>query len=261
MVKFDSNHKSIDGQINEKKGRKVLKKILATGLIVANLATFSGCALADPCEIEEPHAHFYVSPYTGIGRYIESERLHKDDLVKTDQYIAITPENRELLEFTSKHHLFKISDNEEALKEIEANRTDYMEYEHREAGWRIIPFFAPRYRDKWSSDAEVNRFTGDTRLTHHVYRACKLVPREDGKYEIIHSDYADSVFDLEPEYEYIPLYYSLTQKIQDGEIVKEDYDMGVKDNGIYVGGRKVDYDFDEEITYTEQQENGRGIRL
>lgn len=74
MLNFDTNHQYVEGNINEKNGKKKKKNIIIAGLIISNLFTFSGCEKNVPCNINENHAHYYVND-DGFGRYIVSEKV------------------------------------------------------------------------------------------------------------------------------------------------------------------------------------------
>ena len=73
MLIFDSNHNFIDGNLNEKKGKKQFKNIIIGGLIITNLLSFSGCAKNVPCYVQGNHAHYYIND-DYIGRYVVSEK-------------------------------------------------------------------------------------------------------------------------------------------------------------------------------------------
>ncbi len=259
MVAFDEEHKSIKGNIKEKKARRVIRKIIASSLILVNLLTFSGCAAKQQestCDIEGEHAHFYVSSVNGLGRYIISEKEYTNDLHKTDKVIEVTDENRELLEAENKYNLFRIDDNEDTLRSIESFREDYTEYGSKEMGWKVIPtlkprlIFLPSVKEEWSTEEDISGYD-QTRETHHYYRAFNLEKNNNGKYEPVESEYKDSIFDLSEDYDYVPFYFSVTEKIQNGTVVDATYDYGKKDNGTYVDGKLVNEFFEEEITYNE----------
>ena len=63
MIKFDANHSYIDANLDEKTGKKIGKKILASAIIIANLFTFSACSKTNDCEIDIPHAHYYTDEH------------------------------------------------------------------------------------------------------------------------------------------------------------------------------------------------------
>ncbi len=138
MVNFDSTHKSMDGNVKNKNGASLAKKILATGLIISNLMAFSACAKTMPCDIESRHAHLYVDPIYKIERYIESENDYtsergslitgtkKVDLKfsRSEDYKVIDEEEARLLRFMDNNHLFSIEDNKEYLQEIEREQKE-----------------------------------------------------------------------------------------------------------------------------------------
>ncbi len=218
MIKFDSNHTLVEGNVNERQGKKIGKKILASGLIVANLFTFSACAKETECDIPVEHAHYYTDEYD-FGRYIVSEKNTVDGLTKTDNYIEITKEDEALLRYINKMGLYRIDENYETIKEVEDSCHDYTEYLNEEPALR--PILTPKGfrlfplpKEKWS-DSQNNTSTGETRNCHYMFYGYKVINKGNGKYQIERSDFVDSFDDLPPEYEYVSKNFA---------VVSNDYD-------------------------------------
>lgn len=214
MLNFDSSHKSVEGNINHKRGKEWFKRILATGLIIANLVTFTGCAKTVDCDIEEDHAHYYVSE-EDIGRYIVSEKSTVSGLERTEEYVYVTPEEAELLKFMNKKDLYKIDENMDAIKDIEQSNKDYTEYRYMYIYLQPIPIPHPTGKSitisysympvpmySWTTNQNRN-LTGETRVCHHMYYGYRVYQDENGKYKMEKSELVDDISELPPEYQYI----------------------------------------------------------
>ena len=106
MLNFDNNHQYIEGDITTISGKKRINKFIASGLIIVNLLTFSGCVKNDvPCDIKGKHAHYYVSD-EDLGRYIISEKESVSGLSRSDIYISVDKEEAELLNYINLKGLF-----------------------------------------------------------------------------------------------------------------------------------------------------------
>ncbi len=215
MVNFDSSHKSIDGNIKKRDGKKILKRVLATGLIIANLITFAGGAKTMPCDIEDDHAHLYVNPNNQIERYIESEKSYVDGMDRTEEYIFINEEQSELLEFMNKKDLFRIDENSQAIQNIENQNQDYKEYRYRYIYMQPVPIvhsngkstfvtynYIPIPKYSWTTDTTRN-LTGEERVCHYMYYGYKVYQDAHGKYQMEQSKLYNSVSEIPSEYEYI----------------------------------------------------------
>ncbi len=215
MINFDSSHKSIEGNLNKKKGKEWFKRILAAGLIIFNLVTFTGCAKTVDCDIEDDHAHYYVSQEEDIGRYVVSEKYSISGLDRTDEFIYVTPDEAELLEFMNKKDLYRIDENIDAIKEIEQGNKDFLEYRYKYIYLQPIPIahpvgktitisysYIPVPMYSWTTNTNRN-LTGETRVCHHMYYGYRVYQDEKGKYRMEKSELVDDISELPPEYQYI----------------------------------------------------------
>lgn len=266
MLKFDSTHKSMNGNINKIDGKKLFKRVIAIGLIIANLTTFCACAKTVPCNIEEDHAHYYVSQEQDVGRYIISEKEEVKGLERTDSYISINEEDVELLEFMNKHDLFKIEDNKDAIENIEKKDQDYMEYRYKYIYMQPVPHvhtngkntfitysYIPVPQYSWTTDTTRN-LTGETRTCHYMYYGYKVYQDAHGKYQLEKSELVDDLMELPSEYEYVSKDFSRIVNLDNKEEL--DYEDG-KENDV--GDQEVqemlaEYDIEEQeqdydITY------------
>lgn len=239
MLNFDSTHKSVDGNIKEKKGKQIFKKIILTGLIIANLMSFSACAKTMPCDIEGDHAHYYVTQEE-MGRYIVSEKSEVDGMSRLDQYISINQEEEALLKYMNKHNLYRIDENKEAIQNIENTKEDFQEYRYRYVYMQPVPIvhhsgkstfitynYIPVPKYSWTTDTTKN-LTGEERTCHYVYYGYKITQDAHGKYQMERSDYVDSISDLPSEYEYVSKDFYKTVNLENKQEL--DYEDGIEDD-------------------------------
>ena len=214
MLIFDTNHQYVEGNINEKNGKKKIKNIVLAGLIIANLFTFSGCANNVPCDISGDHAHYYVNDEY-FGRYIVSEKSSVSGLNRTDNYIPVSKEDAELLEFINKKGLFRIDENQQAISKITDSHQDFIEYRYSYFYLMPIPIvhhtgkttyttfnYIPMKGYSWTTDTSRN-LTGEERVCHYVYYGYKVIRNEKGTYELVKSDPVDDLSELPDGYDYI----------------------------------------------------------
>ena len=214
MLIFDTNHQYVEGNINEKNGKKKIKNIVIAGLIIANLFTFSGCAKNVPCDISGNHAHYYVNDEY-FGRYIVSEKSSVSGLNRSDNYIPVSKEDAELLEFINKKGLFRIDENQQAISNTTDSHQDFIEYRYRYLYLMPIPIvhhtgkttyttfnYIPRTGYSWTTDTSRN-LTGEERVCHYVYYGYKVIRNEKGTYELVKSDSVDDLSELPDGYDYI----------------------------------------------------------
>ncbi len=214
MLHFDASHKSVNEDINKRKGINVFKKAVALGLIAVNLITFSACAKTMPCDIEGDHAHYYYNN-DELGRYIMSEKSTVSGLERSEEAIPVSVEEMQLLEFMNKKDLFSIEDNKEAIQNITSKQQDYQEYRYSYHYLQPIPIvhsngktsyvsyiYVPRTGYSWTTD-QTRNLTGEERTCHYVYYGYKIEQKENGKYELIKSEAVDDINDLPSGYKYI----------------------------------------------------------
>ena len=214
MLNFDTNHQYVEGNINEKNGKKKIKNIVIAGLIIANLLTFSGCSKNAPCDVRGNHAHYYVSD-DAFGRYIVSEKGTVSGLNRSDDYIPVNKEETELLEFINKKGLYRIDENKQAISNVTKRRQDFVEYRYRY--YYLLPMPIVQYNLKstyvtytyipmvgysWTTDTS-RELTGEKRVCHYVYYGYKIIKNEKGAYELVKSAPVDDLSELPDGYDYI----------------------------------------------------------
>lgn len=241
MLIFDTNHQYVEGNINEKNGKKKIKNIVLAGLIIANLFTFSGCANNVPCDISGDHAHYYVNDEY-FGRYIVSEKSSISGLNRTDNYIPVSKEDAELLEFINKKGLFRIDYNQQAISNITDSHQDFIEYRYSYYYLMPIPVVygteirfnnMPMIGYSWTTDTSKN-LTGEERVCHYAYYGYKIIRNEKGTYELVKSDYVDNLSELPDGYDYIKeKFYDVVNLRDKNEIL--DYEDGPEDDKEIIG--------------------------
>lgn len=215
MLNFDKKHSYIDGNINKKDGKKVLKKIIVGGLVVGNLFTFSGCAKDVECPITGNHAHFYFNSDSSLGRYIVSEKSHKWSLERQDDYIPVNEEEIKLLNYMDRWGLYRIDENRDAINNITSKINDYIEYSYsvtsepgsylyhnRDGTVFTVNAKTHSHTYSWTTDTTKN-LTGAQRLCHFVYYGYKIVKNDKGEYRMIESDPVDDLSQLPEGFDYI----------------------------------------------------------
>lgn len=207
MIRFDSNHGYAKGDLNSKKGKKIIGAVAIAGLIVVNLVAFSGRAQDVPCDVPDNHAHYYVND-ENIGRYVVSEKSSVSGLSRLDDYIVVNEEDMELLDFLNKNDLYNIDNNQTAISEITDTQTDFMEYRYQyyynttsRVGNTLISL--PHTGYSWTNNPEGKDLTGEERECHYVYYGYKVTKDEEGKYKLEKSAPVDNLSNLPEGYNYI----------------------------------------------------------
>lgn len=240
MLNFDTNHQYVEGNINDKNGKKIIKKIIIAGLIISNLFTFSGCAKNVPCDVNGEHAHYYVSDEY-LGRYIVSEKSSVSGLNRSDNYISVNKEEAELLEFINKNGLFRIDENQQVISNTIDRQQDFVEYRYRYFYMMSIPVvqkigkttyttynYIPMTAYSWTTDTSKN-LTGEERVCHYVYYGYKIIRNEKGTYELVKSAPVDDLSELPDGYDYIKeKFYDVVNLYDKNEIL--DYEDGPEED-------------------------------
>jgi hypothetical protein len=220
MLKFDKSHKSIDGNIDKKKGAISVKKIVALGFAVLGLIFFSGCAKDVPCDIEGVHAHLYVGS-DHFSRYIISEKDSVSWLRRQDEYIFVKDEEEvKKLNFLNREGLFLIEDNKEAIEEKNELCKYYVEYEYRyptrkfkyermyiDGEYHLVGRWVDDTDTDYTTDVHKANLTGNRRLTYPTYEAYKIVQDEEGRYKAVRSDTYNDFNEIPSEFNYIKSNY------------------------------------------------------
>ena len=238
MLKFNQNHKSIKGSLKKNQAKFNTNQIITiAGLTIVSLFLFSGCAKNVECNIEEPHAHNYVSD-TSFDRYVVSEREYIGEWFRTDDFVVIDEEAEKLIDFENKRDLFKIEENQQTIDNIISMQEDYMEYRYsyvylvrypittKVGNVRITTYHYARHTGyHWTSDPNHENLTGETRMVHHVYYGYKIEKNERGKYILVKSEPVDNLNDLPEGYDYIKEDFVVKVDANNREIVL-DYENG-----------------------------------
>lgn len=215
MLKFNSEHKSINGSLKNTKEKIRVKNIVLGSLIVSSVFLFSGCAKNVECDIEPLHAHRYVSE-NYLDKYVVSEKEHIGSWGRLDDYILVSKEEAELIDFINDKDLYEIESNKEEINNIISTKEDYIEYRyaytynqpiphHRKVGniTTVYYTYIPVTHHSWTSNPNHSRLTGEQRVVHHVYQGYKIITNEKGKYKAIGSEYVEKLEDLPSEYKYV----------------------------------------------------------
>ena len=234
MLEFDNSHKSIEGNLDNRNGKRHSKITVLGILLVSGMLLFSGCARDLPCDIDYAHAHYYANQEE-FGRYIVSEKSSISGLDRTDKVMPIYKEGEKtLLDFANKNGLFKISENKEAIERICETQFDHREYEvsltypvsHVKLsadGKQTSIEISYVTQHSWTSDP--NEATSEeTRDCHYIYYGYKIERDENGEYIKIKSDPVDSISLLSPEYEYVEM--DFYRKVNAHDYSQEFYDHG-----------------------------------
>ncbi|MBQ6323978.1 MAG: hypothetical protein IJI22_04000 [Bacilli bacterium] len=241
MLNFDSSHQFINGDIKNKKGKKMFKNFVLAGLIATNVFVFSGCSKDVPCNIEEEHAHYYVND-DNLGRYIISEKNSVFGLSKSDDYIPVDGIEEILyLDFLNENELFRISDNQEIINAITSAHQDYIEYRYEYSYLIAVPAviysggvamtrfnYIPAIGYSWTTDTSKN-LTGEERACHYVYYGYKVTKDEHGYYTLIKSEPVDDLQQLPEGYDYIKEnFYDIVNLYNKSEVF--DYEDGPEED-------------------------------
>ena len=199
MLNFDDSHKSIDGNIKEKKGTSLLKRIIAIGMLAVGLFTFSGCAKTIPCDIENEHAHFYVNS-ENIGRYISSEQSYLgffSRLYRTDNYIEVNADDKAFVKFIDDNRLYSVEANQEAIDKVVYNHQPHLQYQYEdddlvadvsydEDGNASYSYhWETNYY--WTNDPNHKWLTGKERVAVEIYHGYKLEKQDNGTIRVVKS--------------------------------------------------------------------------
>ena len=237
MLKFNSEHKNINGSIKNTKEKIKIRNIILGSLIISSIFLYSGCTKNVECDIETPHAHRYVSEKY-LDKYVISEKEHIGSWARLDDYIPVSKEQAKLIDFINDENLYEIESNKEEINNIISTNEDYIEYRyayiynmpiphHRKIGKvsTVYYTYVPVTRYSWTADPNHSRLTGEERIVHHVYQGYKIVINEKGKYEAIESEFVDNLDELPDEYKYINS--DFCKKVYSNDKQKEiDYEDG-----------------------------------
>lgn len=236
MLNFDSNHKNIEGNLNKNKNKK---NIIIGSMLLTSVILFSGCAKDVDCDIVEPHAHNYINEKS-FDKYMISEKEYHGRWDRTNDYVFVDDEMKELIKFENKEGLFRISHNKEKISNIINTHGDYKEYRYKYTWMQPVSHtriingrtqiyftYIPHTKYTWTSNKSEFGLTGEERVVHYVYYGYKIVKDENGKYKTVKSQCYDSFEEIPEEYSYIKkdFYKKVHLDNKDKEV---DYEDGPK---------------------------------
>ena len=215
MLEFNEEHKELKGSLKKSDAKIKVKNAIICGFTILSLFLFSGCAKNVDCNIADLHAHVYTNE-AAFTRHVVSEREHIGDFFRTDDYIVIDQNMKDLIEFENDEGLYKIEENIETIQGIASVKEDYTEYRYSYITMVSVPHVVksgtstivtythvPVKKYSWTTDANHNRLTGEERTVHHMYKGCMVIKNAKGDYEIVESEIVDNITDLPKEYEYV----------------------------------------------------------
>lgn len=179
-------------------GKRGLSLVLAATIAVG----LSGCSKKVECSVEGSHAHLYVSD-DGYRTYFDNEHERYYGYNRQDDYVSLTEEDKELIDFLKRKELISLKDNLNVILKEAENREDYLEYRYKfSAKKRSTP--SRRINGySWTTDPEHKGLTGEVRVCHYVYKAYNVYKDENGKFVIIPSEEVDNIEDLANDYNYV----------------------------------------------------------
>ena len=198
MLNFNSEHKSINDSLQKSSNKAKIRNIIISGVLVTSIALFGGTLLSQinevDCDINEVHAHHYVSDET-FDKYMVSEKMYSGSWERTDEHIVIDEQMKELIDFENEEGLFRMSQNKDKINEITSSQEDYVEYRYQYLWQQPIPNYTigangtmqlhykyvPHQQHSWTADSNQRELTGEERIVHHVYYGYKIVRNENGE--------------------------------------------------------------------------------
>lgn len=251
MLEFNSEHQSINGSLKNHNNKIKIRDIVIGGMIIASIFMFSGCSKNVDCNINEPHAHVYVQD-DSFDKYFVSEKENKNFYNRTDEYILVDDETKNLIDFENKNGLFRIAENQDKINEIVSSQKDYVEYRYQYTWLMPIPHtqkigkvtttyytYIPTTSYSWTSNPEFKQLTGSERTVHHVYCAYKIVKDENGKMKLVQSEMVDNLNELSDEYVYIKSDFYKKVNLDNKEL-EVDYEDGSSEGKQLVEDQQAD---------------------
>lgn len=182
----------------------ITKKLVALVLSGTTVLTLAGCNKKMDCDVEEIHAHRYVSD-VGFEGYLNSEYATEDYgyLNWTDTIGEVNDE----VNIMTKFDLLKIEDNLEQIEEDTKNDLPFVEYEYKHSYTSMIPagkvMVPVRHTDyRFSDDSNVSNATGMVRDVEYKYKGYRVGVNTDGDLELQESPLVDSLEDIKDDYPY-----------------------------------------------------------
>lgn len=216
MLEFNSEHKSFDGSLKDKKARKI-KSLFISGILVGSMFLFGGCSKDVECDISGTHSHYYVNEKS-FDKYVMSEKETIGYWERTDQYQLVDEEQEKLINFENNYNLYRIDLNKDKIDEIVSlQEPDYIEYEYIENKDEYIPVqIGPltlriSYKipvNKMTTDPEHPDLTGYKRIVSRAYYGYKVEKNSKGELMTYKSELVKHPDDLPDEFIYVkPIFY------------------------------------------------------
>ena len=227
------------------------KEIISLILAATTLVSAYEYSKKIKCDINTDHAHKYTND-EGYLTYMDKEYNSYKGYDRTDEYIEISGDEKELLKFLNKRNILKISDN---LEIIEKTQNEYKKYDHIEyeyaytyhtyihTGKVTVPVAHTGH--SWTLDKNHYRLTGKTRNCNYLFYGVKVEKNEKGKYVITKSPYTSDVTTIMDKYPYIKkdyvvvydkenncTYNDVTKSIEELKKLKTEYSNSFENNKI-----------------------------
>ena len=170
--------------------------------------------LYSDCNDRSYHLHKYVKD--GLVRYFPKEKLNYRGYKWTDEYVYVSRDEEELVNFEQRKELIKINDNIEYLNAERESKKDFVEYQYEYTEtWTTMqpvqigkttsyyPVIHEETEYDWTSNPKHSGLTGLARTGHHVYVAYKVERNKRGKLTLVESPEVENLIDIKDEYPYI----------------------------------------------------------
>lgn len=216
MLEFNSEHKSFEGSIKEKRSRK-MKSLFICGILVSSMFFFSGCSKEVECDISGTHSHYYVNDKS-FDKFVMSEKETIGYWKRTEQYLLVDEEQEKLINFENNYNLYRIDLNKEKIdKIVSLQEPDYIEYEYIENKPEYIPvqigpltvrisYMIPER--KMTRDSKHPDLIGYKRIVYQAYYGYKVEKDSKGELRTYISELVKHLDDLPDEFIYVkPIFY------------------------------------------------------
>ena len=176
---------------------KNIRRRIISLLLSLNILTLAGCAKKVDCNVEGDHIHVYTSS-DGINRYVKGEnetvgKYGKSVYTRTDDYLGLNSDNRDLYYFISSHNLVNIEDNLDSLRLLESNLRDYYNFEYYDVNTEEYTTTKYSFGDRieethkrdvktyyWTNNPHHSNLTGKYHVSTHVIYGYNIVRNSKG---------------------------------------------------------------------------------
>ncbi len=219
------------------------KKLFAIGGAALVLMTMTGCTKKAECHVPVYHAHKYVNT-DGYTRYFDSEYVSHKGYDRLEDYMELTKEDKDLVNYMEKNDLMRIDNNEEQIRNAMEKNQPYTEYRYAYTYLVPIPHFIhtgkstsvfftfiPATHYSWTANPEHSRLTGETRECYYDYTSYKIQKDENGRYTLVESPEHEDITKTKDEYPYIKeKYYRVLNRDTKEEVDYEDMETDEKEH-------------------------------